>query len=737
MNLFDVADPLPRVDNGSIPRDKVDLFRALFVGRNDVYAVRWENERTGKSGWAPAVEGGWPAARRSGRHYLPLTDEVIAAHLSGRVMVGLYPLMADDACRLLVCDFDGDGWVLDSLAYLDAGARAGVPMVVERSRSGNGGHVWTFFSGPVPASTARRLGAALLREAMATRAELDLVSYDRLFPTQDYVPKGSFGNLIALPLDGESLRRGNTLFLDASSLEPVEDQWAYLSSLPRLSPEAVASLVGSLRSVEMGPATAVSFDDRAENAPLPDPVRAEIGAMVDLERIGLPPWMLASLKHLAALHNPEFHERQRLRLSTWRIPRFIRCYEETLDRLRLPRGLLPRIEELVTAAGSRLELTDRRPTPSSVALSFAAELTAQQSEAVDALTPHELGVLVAPPGTGKTVMACALIARRALPTLVIVDRQTLLDQWLDRVRLLLGLPADQIGRLGAGHSISNGVVDVAMVQSLARSEDLEDITSGYGLVIVDECHHVPAVMFEAVVKRVPARCWLGLTATPYRRDKLEDILILHCGPVRHEIDASAAPSASLDLSLVVHETRYRSADADPHIQEVFRGLVEDEERTSGICIDVTEAARGGRNCLVLTQWTKHLELIREGLEARGLGPLVLRGGMGKPARTAVLDELAHPGDGPLVLLATGSYVGEGFDCPILDTLFLTFPIAFKGRIVQYVGRVLRVTDDKRDVEVHDYVDVKVPVLARMHNKRRETFELLGFRVGTRPQRRRS
>lgn len=729
VRLFDDAARLPEVTVESAPHAKLELFRALFSGREDVYALRWENERTGKSGWSPAVRGGWAETRRSGRaaEYLKLGDDVIEAHLRGELHLGIYPLTDGDRSRFLACDFDGDAWVLDALAYLDACTDAGVPAAMERSRSGKGAHVWVFFSGALPAATARRVGIGLIRDAMDRRAELDLASYDRLFPTQDFVPKRSFGNLIALPLQGSSRERGTTVFLDPSTLEPFEDQWRFLSSVPRLTPEAAEQLAESFRGVQAGPTSYRPYRPGVDPA-LPAEVRGELGAMVAIERTGLPPQFIAGLKHMAALHNPEFYEKERLRLSTWRTPRFIRCYLEDLSHLHLPRGLLPRVQETGAAAGSRLRLDDSRPRPRKIELEFHGSLSTQQQEALSAIVRHDLGVLVAPPGVGKTVIACAAIAHHRRPTLVLVDRQPLVEQWRQRLEALLGLGPKQIGQLGGGRNRTRGIVDLAMVQSLARRSDIAELTRQYGLVVVDECHHVPAVTFEAAVRQIPVRRWLGLTATPYRRDRLEEIIHLQCGPVRFHIDAQSAASAVLDRQIHVHDTDHVAEQEDLHIQEVFRGLVADDQRTVQICDDVAEALARGRKCLVLTQWTRHLESLCGALEDRGHEPLVLRGGLNKAERTAVFERLDQPGEGELCLVATGSYLGEGFDCPHLDTLFLAFPLAFKGRIVQYVGRILRVTEEKRDIEVHDYVDVGVPVLARMQAKRRPGFETLGFTV---------
>jgi superfamily II DNA or RNA helicase len=732
--LFAEAEPLPRVDTHSSPEAKLRLYRILLSGRDDVYAQRWENAKTGKSGWSPAVRGGWGAARRRNPEYLPFSDEVIDAHLAGRITAGLYPLLSDDACRLLAADFDGRTWVLDALAYLDACRAVGVPAALERSRSGNGGHVWMFFSQPVAAATARRLGARLLREAMAARAELDLASYDRLFPAQDFVPKGSFGNLIALPVQGECRRRGNTVFLDPSTLEPWKDQWEFLSSVARLDTEAVEAAAEALRPVDVGPAARrLRQPTRHADRPAPPSIRAVLGTAVSIERIGLPPALLASLKHVASLHNPAFYERERLRLSTWRVPRLVRCYQEDLEHLHLPRGLRTQIRAIVAEAGSQLVVTDRRPEPAKVSLRFQGVLSSQQQQAMDALAAHELGVLVAPPGEGKTVMACSLIAHHGVPTLVLADRKPLIEQWRARLESLLDLSSNQIGQLGAGRTRRSGIVDLASIQTLVRrsQEDNEALFSEYGLVVVDECHHIPAETVDRCLRTAPTRRWLGLTATPYRRQGLEEIIQMHFGPVRHNISIKqSASSALLRRELIVHETLADPSTApDAHIQDVLRALAEDEERTGSICDDVAHAIQRGRNCLVLTQRISHLEQICEGLRGRELDPLVLRGGMGRRAQSQVGDQLAaRSGVSQLLLVATGSYIGEGFDCPRLDTVFFTFPFAWKGSVVQYAGRVLRSVEGKQDVEVHDYVDVLVPVVRQMHNKRLSGYSLLGFSV---------
>jgi hypothetical protein len=489
--------PRPPQEQAFDNRAKVELFRSLFRGRGDIFPQRWENQKTGKSGYAPACGNEWkrglcgkPQVKCStcpNQAFTPVTDHIAAHHLRGRgpsgaaFVAGVYPVLPDDSCWFLAVDFDEADWRRDVSAFAETSRSWDVPVAIERSRSGNGAHAWIFFREPVPAALARRLGSALITETLDRAPDIGFASYDRLFPSQDTVPSGGFGNLIALPLQGLARQAGNSVFLD-ENLTPHADQWAYLASVPRLKRETVESLVDAASATGRILGVRIPVDDDDEEPWLAPPSRrrpppAISGALPSnltvvaadqlyIPRKALPPALVARLMRLAAFQNPEFYAAQAMRLATHDKPRIVSCAELTPNHIGLPRGCLDVAADLITSLGIALEIDDRRVQGSPIDVSFNGVLRSEQEEAVAALLLHDIGVLAATTAFGKTVVAARMIAERGVNVLVLVHRRQLMDQWVERLGAFLNTAPGMIGKIGGGKRKPSGQIDVALIVPL-------------------------------------------------------------------------------------------------------------------------------------------------------------------------------------------------------------------------------------------------------------------------------
>ena len=628
-------------------------------------------------------------------------------------------------------------------------ARTGVPAALERSRSGNGGHVWIFFTEAVPAALARRLGAHLLTEAMENNPDIGFKSYDRFFPSQDTLPDGGFGNLIALPLQGGPRESGNSVFLD-EEFEPHADQWAFLASLRRLTLAEAAAIVdeASGQGRIVGLRLPVEEEDgepwttppsRRRPLPviagvLPKQIDAVLGDQLYVRREGLPAGLVNRLVRLAAFQNPEFYRAQAMRRSTFGIPRIVACAEPRSHHIALPRGCLAAMEQLLDEFGVDCRVCDERNTGRPVDIAFLGELIPEQKAAAEALLAHETGVLAAATGFGKTVVAASMIAARKVSTLVLVHRNQLMDQWIARLGAFLDLPEDAIGRIGGGKREPGGMVDVGTLQSLERDNVVDDIVADYGHLVVDECHHLSAIKFEMVTRRARARYILGLSATVTRRDGHHPIVFMQCGPIRFRASAkSEARRHPFGHRAILRPTTFRLPEGTdeerPPIQHIYAALADDENRNVLIFDDVLTALEAGRSPIVLTERKDHADQFAQRFDRFARNVILLRGGMGAKQRREIMQRLNEiPDREERVLIATGRYIGEGFDDARLDTLFLTMPISWKGTLAQYVGRLHRIHPEKREVLVYDYLDDAVSALRRMAAKRVRGYESLGYVV---------
>jgi superfamily II DNA or RNA helicase/very-short-patch-repair endonuclease len=762
-----LENPLhPVVTKTSSPADKIKLFRSLFRGRDDVYPRRFENQRTGKAGYAPACANEWvrgicekPRIKCPdcpNRRFFPVTDETVGWHLSGRdalgrnFVMGLYALLCDETCFFLAVDFDGDDWQKDAGAFLETCRRLAVPVALERSRSGNGAHAWFFFEEAIPACLARKMGAYLLTETMENRPEIGLKSYDRLFPNQDTLPKGGFGNLIALPLQKQPRQRGNSVFLD-EQFTPHADQWACLSSQQRISRMQVEGLVQAAESKGRVIGVRLAMPDEDDTSPwtappsrrhtdppikepLPERLELVLADQIYIAKQDLAPPLRNRLIRLAAFQNPEFYRAQAMRLPTYDKPRVIACAEDHVQHFALPRGCLDDVLALLQSLKIQPDLRDERFGGQALTLSFCGQLRPEQQTAANALLPHDTGVLAATTAFGKTVIAAWLIAQRGVNTMVLVHRQQLLEQWIERLSVFLNVPAKTIGRLGGGRKKLTGKLDVALIQSLVRKGTVNDCIGNYGQVIVDECHHLSAHSFELVARRAKARFVTGLSATVGRKDGHHPIIFMQCGPVRHRVNAkSQAAMRPFTHHVYVRPTSFRplpEPEPDPRMEfhHLYEALLNDAARNQMICSDVLNAVNEGRSPLILTERTEHLEELAAMLSVVPQ-VIVLRGGQTKKEQDAARALLANiPDDSKRVILATGKFIGEGFDDSRLDTLFLALPISWHGTIAQYVGRLHRLHEGKREVRVYDYADLNVPMLSRMFDRRCQGYESLGYTI---------
>jgi superfamily II DNA or RNA helicase len=730
--------------------EKIAIFRKLFRGRTDVYPIRWESKTSGKSGYAPACANEWRAgvcekprikcSDCSNRLLIPLSDSIIFDHLAGAHTVGIYPLLADDTCYFLAVDFDEADWRNDAKAFAESCEQLGVPVALEISRSGNGAHAWIFFSHAVSARDARRLGSAVISYTCARIRQLQLTSYDRLFPNQDTMPRGGFGNLIALPLQKKPRENGCSVFVDAD-LHPHHDQWTYLASIQQMPPHDIEPTI--LRATGNTHPLDVTFIDDEDlatpwmrqaaipkklSAAMPQSLTITLGNLVYFEKASLPQTLANRLIRLAAFQNPEFYKAQAMRMSVWDKPRVIGCVENYPLHIALPRGCLDAAQALLRENSIRCDLKDERFAGEPLDVGFIGTLRPDQEIAVAAMLQHDAGVMCAPTAFGKTVIAAAMIAQRGVNTLVLVHRTELLKQWQARLHSFLGADTSGVGTIGGGKAKPSGAIDIAVMQSLSRGGEVSALVENYGHVIVDECHHIGAASFDAILKRVKAKYVLGLTATPIRRDGQQPIIFMQSGPIRHTAAKPANAPHDLEVIPLIRNAQINLTQ-DARIQDVFHHIANDDDRTVAIATEIESAFEQGRKVLVLTERTEHLNAIERALKNTIASLFVLHGRLSKKQRSALITSLdALPPDAPRVLLATGKLVGEGFDHPPLDTLILAMPVSWKGTLQQYAGRLHREHATKTDVRIIDVVDTGHPALMRMWDKRQRGYKAMGYRI---------
>jgi superfamily II DNA or RNA helicase len=781
-----------RVIPVEITRKHARQFFSYFWGRLDVYSKRSQNKTTGKVGYFPQCDNFWHRGicpKVSGakvkckdcnnRCWTKLEGAQVENHLRGAKedasdVIGIYPLFPDGTCRLLVFDFDNhdkgaeeqdyanadDSWIGEVNALREIGKQNGIPMLVERSRSGRGAHIWMFFDSPVSASLARRFGFSLLEKGAESVNMTSFRFYDRMLPAQEYLEDGELGSLIALPLQGQALKSGNSAFVD-ENWNAYPDQWDAFQSTTKLSAEKIEDLLKQWNIQTDEYSTDNVFTDNASYADKPwerskhfhkedvqGKLNITISNMIYIESRNLKPRIQNQIRRMAAFPNPVFFRNNAIGLSNYANSRYIYLGEDDSGYICIPRGIFEQLTARCNEENIALTISDKRCCGTEIKAKFVGELRKSQEKAVDAILKHDNGILSAATAFGKTVVCSNLIAQRKVNTLILLESSSLIEQWEKALSTFLSIDEElpeyktKTGRIKRRKSLvgiiqgakdtSTGIVDIAMVGSLFKNASPHTRLKKYGMVLVDECHHSASDTFSRVLREVTAKYVYGVTATPFRGDGLEKINEMLLGPVRFQYTAKErAEEQGIDHLVIPRFTRTVSPHGRDriHINEAYKIIRNNEMRNEQISDDIKLCIEAGRTPVVLTRFTDHAEILYDLVKNYADHVFLLTGNEAKKEQLELRAQMdAVPVRESLILIATGQLIGEGFDYPRLDTLIMADPVAWKGIVEQYAGRLNRDYEGKQNVMIYDYIDANIPVFDNMYAKRLKAYKRIGYKL---------